>query len=271
LVSQAVAVSFSGLPRDTSSGVIVWCLLVGAAFLAGGLNAIAGGGTFLTFPALVLTGTTPLAANATSTVALWPGSVASAWGYRSVMNEGRGSLVALIVVSLGGGLAGALLALATPGQTFEKIVPFLVLFAAVLFTVGERLRVWLSTLGETPRWLVVAAQLPISLYGGYLGGGIGLLMLAALTLLGGGRDMHRLNGLKSVLGLAINLSATMVFVGSGLVDWPKALAMAVASTIGGYVAARSSLRLDARVVKRFVVILGWLMTLVFFVKTFVWR
>jgi uncharacterized protein len=251
--------------------VLTWCLLVGAAFLAGGLNAIAGGGTFLTFPALVFTGTTPLAANATSTVALWPGSVASAWGYRSVMNEERGSLVPLILVSLGGGLAGAFLALATPSDAFEKLVPFLVLFAAVLFTVGDRLRAWLSSLGQTPRWVVLAAQVPISLYGGYLGGGIGLLMLAALTLLGGGRDLHRLNGLKSVLGLAINLTATVVFIASGLVEWPKALAMAVASTTGGYVAARFALSFDARVVKRFVVVLGWAMTVAFFVKTFAVR
>ncbi|MBE2254054.1 MAG: sulfite exporter TauE/SafE family protein [Myxococcus sp.] len=248
--------------------MLTWGLLVAAAFLAGGLNSIAGGGTFLTFPALVFTGTAPLAANATSTVALWPGSVASAWGYRSVMNEERGALTPLILVSLAGGLLGALLALATPSAAFQAIVPFLVLFAAVLFTVGDRLRAWLSSLGQTPRWLVLLVQLPIGLYGGYLGGGIGLLMLAALSLLGGGRDLHRLNGVKSVLGLAINLTATLVFVGSGLVEWPKALAMAAASTLGGYVGARFALRFDARVVKRFVVVLGWVMTIAFFVKTF---
>lgn len=247
--------------------MFTWVLLTGAAFLAGGLNAIAGGGTFLTFPALVFTGTAPLAANATSTVALWPGSVASAWGYRSVMNEERRSLVPLIIVSLAGGLVGALAALATPGDTFAKVVPFLVLFGAVLFTFGDRLRIWLERFGKPPLWVVVVAQIPISLYGGYLGGGIGLLMLAALTLLGG-RDLHRLNGLKSVLGLAINLTATLTFIVSGLVEWQRALAMAVAASIGGYVTARFALKFDVRVVKRVVVVLGWTITIAFFVKTF---
>lgn len=247
--------------------MFTWVLLTSAAFLAGGLNAIAGGGTFLTFPALVFTGTAPLAANATSTVALWPGSVASAWGYRSVMNEERRSLVPLVIVSLVGGLVGALAALATPGDTFAKVVPFLVLFGAVLFTFGERLRAWLERFGKPPLWVVVLTQVPISLYGGYLGGGIGLLMLAALTLLGG-RDLHRLNGLKSVLGLAINLTATLTFIVSGLVDWHHAVAMAVAASIGGYVTARFALKFDVRVVKRVVVVLGWTITIAFFVKTF---
>jgi uncharacterized protein len=250
------------------AGVVwTWLLLGGSAFLAGGINAIAGGGTFLTFPALVFTGTLPLAANATSTVALWPGSVASAWGYRGVMSEERRALVPLILVSLIGGLVGAIAALRTPGDTFERLVPFLVLVAAVLFTVGDRLRAWLSRFGAPKPWLVVLVQVPISLYGGYLGGGIGLLMLAALTLLGG-RDLHRLNGLKSVLGLAINLTATLTFAVSGLVEWERALVMAVAATAGGYLAATFALRFDVRVVKRLVIAIGWTMTIVFFVRTF---
>lgn len=243
-----------------------WSLLIGSAFFAGGINAIAGGGTLLTFPALVFTGTHPLAANATSTLALWPGSVASAWGYRSTWRSGP-QIVPLVVVSLIGGVGGALLALATPPDTFEHIVPFLIAFAAILFTVGERLRGWIDRLGTPPSWVVIVAQVPIALYGGYLGGGIGLLMLAALTLLGG-RDLHALNGLKSVLGLAINLTATLTFIASGLVEWRRALVMAVASALGGYVTARFALRFDVRVVKRVVVVIGWLMTLALFVKTF---
>jgi uncharacterized membrane protein YfcA len=183
------------------------------------------------------------------------------------MQEDRRSLVPLVMVSLLGGLAGALAALATPGDVFEKLVPFLVLFGALLFTVGDRLRDVLARFGTPPLWVVVAAQLPISLYGGYLGGGIGLLMLAALTLLGG-RDLHRLNGLKSVLGLAINLSATLTFIVSGHVEWNRALAMAAAASLGGYVTARFALRFDVRLVKRVVIGLGWVITAVFFVKTF---
>lgn len=247
--------------------MLSWVLLVGAAFLAGGINAIAGGGTFLTFPALVFTGTAPLAANATSTVALWPGSVASAWGYRSVMKEDPRALIPLLVVSLLGGLAGALAALATPGETFAKVVPFLVAFGALLFTFGDRLRDWLGRFGQPSPWVVVAAQVPIALYGGYLGGGIGLLMLAALTLLGG-RDLHRLNGLKSILGLAINLTATGAFIASGIVEWPRALAMAVAAALGGYLTARFALGVDVRLVRRIVIVIGWVMTAAFFVKTF---
>lgn len=247
--------------------MLTWVLLTGAAFLAGGINAIAGGGTFFTFPALVFTGTPPLAANATSTVALWPGSVASAWGYRAVMKEDPRALVPLVLVSLAGGLVGALAALATPGETFAKLVPFLVAFGALLFTFGDRLRARLERFGEPSRWLVVVAQVPIALYGGYLGGGIGLLMLAALTLLGG-RDLHRLNGLKSVLGLAINLTATAAFIVAGIVEWPRALVMAVAASAGGYLTARFALRLDVRLVKRAVIVIGWAMTAAFFLKTF---
>lgn len=244
-----------------------WLLLGFAAFLAGGINAVAGGGTFLTFPALVFTGTGPLAANATSTVALWPGSVASAWGYRRVVDEDRRTLAPLVVVSLLGGLVGAVAALRTPPERFEQVVPFLVLFAALLFTFGERLRAWLEGFGRPPRWVVVLLQVPISLYGGYLGGGIGLLMLAAFTLLGS-RDLHRLNGLKSILGLAINLTATGAFIASGLVEWDRALVMALAASVGGYASARFAQRFEVRAVKRFVVVLGWAMALLFFVKTF---
>ncbi len=243
-----------------------WGLLIVSAFFAGGINAIAGGGTLFTFPALIFTGTHPLAANATSTVALWPGSVASAWGYRTTWKSGP-QIVPLVVVSLVGGLGGALLALATPPDAFERIVPFLIAFAAILFTLGDRLRASIERMGTPPNWVIIAGQFPIAIYGGYLGGGIGLLMLAALSLLGG-RDLHQLNGLKSVLGLAINLTATLTFVASGLVEWKPALAMALASSIGGYLTARFALRFDVRVVKRVVIAVGWAMTLALFVKTF---
>lgn len=245
----------------------MWVVLALAGFFAGAINAVAGGGTFLTFPTLVFLGIGPLAANATSTVALWPGSIASAWGYRALLREERSTLVPLLLVSLVGGWLGAVAALSTPPAVFAHLVPFLVAFGALLFTFGDGLRRMLARFGETPRWVVLVVQLPISLYGGYLGGGIGLLMLAALTLLGG-RDLHRLNGLKSVLGLAINLSATAVFVASGLVEWPRAFVMGLAATIGGYAGARLALRFDVRVVKRVVIALAWAMTAAFFVKTF---
>lgn len=246
---------------------VTWALLCGAAFLAGGINAIAGGGTFFTFPALVFSGTGALQANATSTIALWPGSVASAWGYRDVLRTRPRALGALVTVSLVGGLVGATAAMHTDTATFERVVPFLVGFGALLFTVGDPLRRRIAKLGQPPAWVVVAAQVPISVYGGYLGGGIGLLMLASLTLLEGA-DLHRLNGLKSVLGLAINLTATAAFIVSGLVEWPQALAMAVAATVGGYVTARVAQRFDVKVVKRVVIVIGWVMTAIFFARAF---
>jgi len=250
--------------------VLEWLALIASAFGAGAINAVAGGGTFLTFPALVFAGMAPLAANATSTVALWPGGVASAWGYRSVLRgEGR-ALWPLLVVSTLGGLMGALLALFTPASTFDTLVPFLTLAAAVLFTVGDQLRAALSKRAAVAPAVVIFVQLLIGVYGGYLGGGIGLLMLAALTLLKG-RELNHLNGLKTVLGLGINLSASVTFIIAGLVDWPRALGMATAAALGGALASTFALRVSPRVVKRVVIVIGWAMTLAFFLKRFVFQ
>jgi len=242
-------------------------LLSGAALLGGAINAVAGGGSFLTFPALLFTGTAPLAANATSTVALWPGSVASAVGYRREV-AGEGALVArLAPVSLAGGLAGAWLVILTPERVFAQLVPFLLLVAALVFTFGERLRAALAQRGTSSLAVLVAGQAAISLYGGYFGGGMGLMMLALFSLLGP-RHLHAMNALKSVLGVAINLTALAAFVVAGKVDWPRAGLMTVAAVVGGYGGAALARRLDAARVKRAVIALGWAMTLAFFVKTF---
>lgn len=242
-------------------------LLVGTALLGGALNSVAGGGSFFTFPALIFTGTSPLVANASSTVALWPGSVASAVGYRREVAE-EGALVRrLAPVSVFGGFLGAWFVTLTPERIFEALVPFLLLVATLTFTFGDRLRAALARRGPPSQGLFVSLQLLIAVYGGYFGGGMGLMMLALFSLLGP-KHLHGMNGLKSVLGVAINLAALLVFIAGALVDWPRALAMTAAAIAGGYGGAALARRVDAAKVKRGVVVLGWLITTAFFVKTF---
>lgn len=245
--------------------------LVLAAMLGGALNAVAGGGSFVTFPALVFTGVAPIAANATSTVALWPGTVASAAAYRAERRARRGLLLLLGGVSIVGGILGAVLLLRTPQATFVRLVPYLLLLATTLFTFGgaiaARLRARVGKVAG-PAWLatggVALLQLAIATYGGYFGGGIGVLMLAALALLGM-EDMHAMNALKTLLASCINGVAVLTFVLAGAVDWPEALLMVAGAIVGGYGAAASARRLDPALVRRFVILVGFAMTAYFFV------
>ncbi len=193
-------------------------LLFGAAFFGGALNSVAGGGSFLTFPALVFAGVPPLAANATSTVALWPGSVASALGYRRELKGEWPRLRLMLPLSLLGGLVGAVTLVKTPPHVFVGLMPFLLLAATLVFTFGDAINARLGGRARGP-WLVAALQLGIAVYGGYFGGGMGLMMLAAFTLWGM-TQLHEMNALKSALGVAINGIAIVAFVVAGKVDWP---------------------------------------------------
>lgn len=242
-------------------------LLFLSALAGGAINSIAGGGSFLTFPALVFTGTAPLASNATSTAALWPGSVASSIGYRRELREERALLGPLAVVSALGGLLGALGVLRTPQDLFVRLLPFLLLAATLVFTFGEALRARLLRFGTPPTWVVLLAQFGIALYGGYFGGGMGLMMLAVFALLGP-RHLTAMNALKSALGVAINATALAAFALSGKVDWPRAGLMVVAAVIGGYLGASLARRVDVRKVKAAVTLIAWAMTVAFFVRTF---
>lgn len=242
-------------------------LLVVAAFLAGVINAVAGGGSFLTFPALIFTGTLPLEANATSTAAVWPGAVASSLGYRRELAEERRLAWRLAVVSALGGVLGALGVIGTPQALFMALVPFLLLIGTLVFTFGDALRRRIEAWGTPPEWVVVGGQLVVATYGGYFGGGMGLLMLALFSLLGP-KHLHAMNALKSVLGVAINATALVTFVLAGKVDWSRAGVMALAAIAGGYLGASSARRIHAARVKRVVVGLGWAMTAVFFWKTY---
>jgi uncharacterized membrane protein YfcA len=236
-----------------------------AAAAGGAVNAVAGGGTLLTFPAIVGLGLDPRVANATSTVALWPGALSSMWGYRGELRGTRRWLLHFTAPSLLGGAAGAWLLLATPGDAFARVVPFLVLGATLLFLAQRPLMAWIRGHGPEsghaspgpamPLPAFYAAQFGVGVYGGYFGAGIGILMLAVLGLMGE-TNIHRMNGLKNWGGLCMNLVAAASFAASGIVDWPVALAMAAGGLAGGYAGSRLAQRVGQQPVRRAVVVIG---------------
>jgi uncharacterized membrane protein YfcA len=238
-----------------------------AAAFGGAMNAIAGGGTLVTFPAIVALGVPPLVANATSTVALWPAAVGSMWGYRKELEGARAWAIRFAPPSLLGGALGAWLLLRTPAEEFERIVPFLVLGATLLFLIQrpltQRLRSGRATEAlaqqeqepDSPPWIFAVYQFGVGVYGGYFGAGIGILMLAVLGLMGF-RNIHRMNGLKNWGGLCMNAVAAGMFAFSGIVNWPVALAMAVGGLIGGYGGSRLAQAVGQARVRAAVVVIG---------------
>ncbi|EWY38973.1 membrane protein [Skermanella stibiiresistens SB22] len=239
-------------------------LLVVAAFAAGVVNAIAGGGAFITFPALIFAGVPPVLANASSTVALFPGQATSALAYRrDILGITQFSLPAFIGLSLVGGLVGALLLLYTPNAVFADLVPWLMLFATVVFALGNFAPKTVSARMKLSGAAVLVVQFIISIYGGYFGGGIGFLMLAALTLFGMS-DIHAMNGLKILLATLMNGAAVAAFIVAGAVHWPVTLPMALASVAGGYAGARGARLIDQKLLKLAVVVIASAMTVYFF-------
>ena len=238
-------------------------LLLLAAFFAGALNSVAGGGSFLTLPALVFVGVPPVVANATGTVALLPGYAAGAWGFREDTQAPPGlSMARLIVLSLIGGAVGAGLLLVTSNETFSVVVPWLLLVATLLFALGPRLREWTaggkpSTAKATVGVLVVAA------YGGYFNGGLGILLLALFGLLGQTR-LNAMNGLKNLVSALLTAIAVAVYAAGGVVNWRYALLMMVAATAGGYIGARVARRIPALWLRWGIVATGLVMTAIFF-------
>jgi uncharacterized membrane protein YfcA len=245
-------------------------VLFASAVLGGGLNSVAGGGSFLTFPALIVSGVAPIKANATSTVALWPGSLASAGAYRRELSSVRyGKL--LSGISLVGGLLGAVLLLRTPSATFSALIPYLLLLATALFAFNGHIKSYLRTVFKPSHnradglpLALLASQFVIAVYGGFFGGGIGILMLAALGLLGLD-NIHEMNALKTLLASCINGIAVVTFIIAGAVAWHQALLMLVGAVIGGYAGASTARKLDQSLVRRFVIAVGCAMTLYFFV------
>ncbi len=244
-----------------------------AGVIAGAINSVAGGGTLVSFPALIALGRiTPIVANATNTAAVCPGSLSSAVAYRHDLPKERGVLTTLIVPSLLGGLLGAWVLAITPEWLFARIVPFLVLFATVLFGARDRFARWLNfgkhgeehvtTLGRV--W-GFCFQLFVAAYGGYFGAGIGILMLASLGVMGF-RDIHRMNAVKTIMGGLINGTALIYFIIKKLVDWPLALLMAAGAVLGGYAGARLAKRVDQRYLRMFIIAVGLTVSFWLFVR-----
>ena len=263
----------------------VYLPLVVTAFLAGAMNAVAGGGTLLTFPALILGlaafgDTREAMANATSTVALLPGSLAGAWGYRAELATARRVVLRMLGPSLAGGFVGGLL-LAVYPEAFGTLVPWLVLTAAVLFMLQPPLVKFVRKRqkdahdpGSGVLAGLVGFQFLVAVYGGYFGAGIGILMLTALGFMGVG-DIHKMNGVKTVLAVVINTITVIVVVAHGLIEggptaigliyWPFAGAMAGAAIVGGYGGARVARRLPPMVIRVVVVVIGFGLAAYYFV------
>jgi uncharacterized protein len=223
-----------------------------AAMLAGAVNSVAGGGTLLTFPTLLAFGVNPVIANATNTVALFPGSLAGAVGFRRELAHTRRWLALLLIPSVAGGILGAILLLRTPSNDFRTAAPFLVLLAAGLLAAQN---IWGSRVGAlgmrtSARWRAgaIAFQFAVALYGGFFGAGIGILMLASLGILGVG-DIHEMNGLKNVLAICINGVAAVYFAASGAVEWIPAVTMAAGAIVGGFAGAVTARKLPPDVVR----------------------
>ncbi|HEV8368316.1 MAG TPA: sulfite exporter TauE/SafE family protein [Pyrinomonadaceae bacterium] len=244
-----------------------WFVMLCAAFAAGAINSIAGGGTLLTFPVLIWLGLDPKVANGTSTVALWPGLFGGLFGYRKELENSRPILIRLGTTSVIGGAVGAWLLIWTPSPIFARMVPFLILFATILFMVqgaiNRRLRLGKLEENPGPWWWAgaIVFQFCSAMYGGYFGAGNGILMLAALGLLGL-NALNRANGIKNFLGICINSIAVLSFSLSGLVVWQDSLVMAVGALAGGYFGASMAVRIGQVWVRRGIVVIGFVIFVV---------
>jgi uncharacterized membrane protein YfcA len=240
----------------------LWLLTGAAAFAAGVLNAIAGGGSFLTFPALVFAGVPPLAANATSAMAVSPGYLGSTWGFRAELKAlPKGLLQKEVSIAALGGLIGAGLLLVTPAQVFSGLVPWLLLVATALFAAGPWLAKGNSGQGQ-PAWRLPGLML-VAVYGGYFNGGLGILLMALYTLTGESR-LHTVNALKNLNSFVLSLLSVLAFALAGAIVWPQAVWMMVLATAGGWVGARLAKRLPVRWVRWLVIATGLVMSAVFF-------
>jgi len=240
-------------------------LIAAAGFFAGVQNALAGGGSFITFPALLLAGLNPLAANMTSTIAMFPSQTTSAIAGRKLVDDvGPLSFRQMCAISVAGGIAGAILLLVTPPTFFARLVPWLVLFATSIFAWGSFRRKPLHAVSSMKPGVLVAVQCCIAVYGGYFGGGIGFLMLAALVI--AGQQVRTATATKNVLAMAMNASATLIFAFSSLISWPAAMALCAGGIGGGLAGAWLIHRLPERLMRGFVVLVGAVLTVWMFMR-----
>jgi hypothetical protein len=241
-------------------------LLFAAGLLAGTMNAAAGGGSFVTLPSLVFAGVPSISANATSTVALFPGTLAAAYGYRhDAQPLGHVSMRAMLAVMVLGGSVGAMLLLSTPSTVFDHIFPWLILFGSVVFTFGPRLNLWLRNVVHIgPRTLLIT-QFFLGAYAGYFGGAVGIMMMAAWSLLGV-TDIRAMSAVRMMLVGAANSVAVVIFIIARLVWWPQMLVMMTAGIIGGYFGARITRRLPVNVIRTGISIVSFSMTAALFYR-----
>jgi uncharacterized membrane protein YfcA len=247
-------------------------ILFAAGALGGALNAVAGGGSFIAFPALLFTGVPPVQANATNCLALWVGVTASGGAYRKHFNISRRVIVPLILVSIIGALLGALLLIRTPANTFLRVLPWLMLSATLLFAFGRHLsgRFSASISHDATNAAITGAcvfEFIVAIYGGYFGGGIGIMNLAMLAAIGM-TDIHAMNALKVLFGGVINGVASATFVVTGAIVWPQAAVTTLGALVGGYAAAHYAQKLPQSWIRTFVILVGAAMTLYFFVHAY---
>jgi uncharacterized protein len=254
-------------------------LLFVTAFIAGGLNSVAGGGSFISFPTLIFTGVSPISANATNTTAMWVSGLASVGAYRRDLDIDRRTMLILSIVSLVGGLLGSILLLYTSADVFKKLIPYLLLLATCVFIFGESFKQWLQSfnrfssreapptnLSKSPRLVyLVIAQLIISIYGGFFGSGAGILMLATLTFFNI-KNIHAMNALKAFLGTCMNGIAIVPFLFAGIIAWQQAMLMAIGGALGGYFIANFARRIPSQIIRQFVSIVAISMTTYFFIQ-----
>ena len=239
-----------------------------AAFFAGALNAVAGGGSFLTLPALIFTGIPSVAANATGTVALLPGYISGVWGFREDLAAPPSlSMRSVVMLALIGGSLGAGLLLLTPNQMFDKLVPWLLLIATAMFAFAPQLRSWAgaSQHDAVPAWKAGLGMLAVAGYGGYFNGGLGILLLALFGLLGQS-NLNAMNGMKNLVSALLTAIAVAIYALGDIVTWPQAVWMMLGATLGGYIGARLARKLPATWLRWGIVAVGLSMAGIFFWK-----
>lgn len=251
-----------------------------AAVIAGTLNSIAGGGSFVSFPALMFTGVPGVEANATNTVAVWPGLAATVFTYLKRLHVPARLLVPLLLTSVAGGFAGAVLLIKTPQRTFEHLVPWLLLGGTLLFAYGPTIRSIFGKSGTaTPdlrktSWFALSAasllQLLVGTYGGYFGGGIGFVMMGMMAALGM-TDIHNMNALRTLLAATINIVAVATFIVAGAVLWPQCLVMIIGAMAGGWSGGHYAQKADPKKLRYVVILTGLAMTVYFFVSAYLHR
>jgi len=250
-------------------------ILFSAALVAGVLNSVAGGGSFVSFPTLLLTGVPPIPANATNTAALWPGTVASSWAYRGEIARHRRLVPLLTIIGIAGGVVGARILLRTPPATFMRLIPWLLFLSTLLFVFGARIARWVrhrtlhhpqaSTL---TRALTLLLLFLMSIYVGYFGAGVGIVLSAVFSLMGL-ENIHAINGLRTYLVSVCNLVAIATFIAAGAVLWPQGVVMLVGAAAGGYSGAHYAQKMDPRHVRHIVIAVGFAMSGYFFFRIYI--